>query len=66
MEATLCAYCRIGTPEDQMLRKLFADGTATSRVTLDIRRVKDGEPLQFEIVRILSREWVVPAGAETR
>ena len=64
MDSTLCGYCRIGTPEDQAMRKLFADGSTSTRVTLDIRRVKEGEPLQFEIARILAREWVIPAAPE--
>ena len=61
MDSTLCGYCRIGSPEAQALRKLFADGTSSTRASLDIRRVKDGEPLQFEITRLLALEWLIPA-----
>ena len=64
METTLCGYCRIGSPQDQAMRKLFADGTSSTRVSLDMRRVKDGEPRQFEITRLLARDWVIPAGME--
>ena len=60
MDVTLCGYCRVGSPDDFSLKKLFTDGAANARVTLELRRVKDAEPRQFEIARILSREWVVP------
>ncbi len=63
IEVTLCGYCRNGTPEAQAMRRLFTDGTFNSRVTLELRRVKDGETRQFEITRLLAGEWVVPATA---
>jgi hypothetical protein len=64
MDATLFGYCRNGSPEARAMRKLFVDGTASTRVTLDIRRIKGGETRQFEISRVIAREWVVPDGAE--
>jgi hypothetical protein len=43
--------------------KLFIDGRKLSRATLEIHRVKDGGPLQFEIARVVTEDWVVPGPA---
>ena len=59
-DVTLCGYCRTGSRDDISMKQLFAEGAANARVTLELRRIKDAEPRQFEIARILSREWVVP------
>ncbi len=56
----LHGYCRVGTPEADGMSRLFSDGEATSRVTLELRRTKDAEPRQFEISRVLAKDWILP------
>ena len=63
MDVTLCGYCRIGSPEGESMKKLFNDETLTTRVAVEIRHNPDAESRQFEISRLLSRDWVVPATA---
>ena len=58
-EQLLHGYCRVGSPQAEAMEKLFSDGVETSRATLEISRVKDGEPRQFEIVRLMAADWVL-------
>lgn len=52
-------YCKVGSPEDQRMADLFLDGSDFCRATLEIRSVPDGEPRQFQIVRVLAKDWVI-------
>ena len=61
MESLLRGYCRVGSDVAAAMEQLFLDGRKLSRATLEIQRVKDGEPLQFEITRVASEDWVVAA-----
>ena len=55
----LRGYCKVGSEEAAAMERLFTDGQKLSRATLEIRRVKDGGALQFEIVRLVAEDWVV-------
>lgn len=55
----LRGYCRVGSKEAETLKKLFSEGEKMGRATLEIRRVKDGGARQFEITRVLARDWIV-------
>jgi hypothetical protein len=62
----LCGYCQADSPQAKAMQRIFSGGSLASenviksRATLEIRPVKDAEPRQFEITRVLSAEWVVP------
>ena len=58
-EALLRGYCRVNSEVATAMDRLFLDGRKLSRATLELSRVKDGEPLQFEIIRLVSEDWVV-------
>jgi hypothetical protein len=61
----LYAYCPRGSAVADQMRSIFDDGEMVSRVTLEIRRVPGAESKQFEIVRVMAKDWVVrpPAGS---
>lgn len=63
LDELLHGYCRVGTPEAAAMERLFTDGEATSRATLDLRRVKGAEPRQFEISRVVAKDWILPESA---
>ena len=58
-ESLLRGYCRVNSDISAAMDKLFLDGRKLSRATLELRRVKDGEALQFEIIKLVSEDWVV-------
>lgn len=60
-EETLHGYCRAGTPEEAAMHKLFSENGALSRVTLELRRVPDAGARQFEISRVVAKDWILPA-----
>lgn len=60
-EETLHGYCRAGTPEEAAMEKLFAEGETMSRATLELRRVADAGARQFEISRVVAKDWILPA-----
>ena len=55
----LRGYCKVGSEEAAVMERLFTEGQKLSRATLEIRRVRDGGALQFEIVRLVAEDWVV-------
>lgn len=61
----LRGYCRAGSPQAEAMGRLFKHGEKLSRATIGIRRVKDGDAKQFEIINLLGDEWIV-AGAPGR
>ena len=63
-EQLLRGYCRMGSPQEAAMEKLLSDGVKMSRATLEIQRVKEGEPRQFEITRLRAPDWVLPATPE--
>ncbi len=64
-EELLRGYCKLGSPQAELMKKLFEDGARSSRVTLEIRRVQDGEPRQFEITNVLGGDWIIPGTDRT-
>ena len=58
-EFLLRGYCRVNSEISAAMDKLFLDGRKLSRATLELRRVKNGEALQFEIIKLVSEDWVV-------
>jgi hypothetical protein len=57
----LHGYCKVGTPEADEMMRLFPEGEVTSRATLELRRDKDAGTRQFEISRVLAKDWILPA-----
>ena len=60
MHELLRGYCKVGSPEAKAMEALLADGASMCRATLQLRRVNEAESRQFEITRILAKDWVVP------
>lgn len=60
-DQVLLAYAKTGSPQAAAMRWIFSKDSRMSRTTLEIRRVPDGEPRQFEISRVLAEDWVVGA-----
>ncbi len=60
IDELLRGYCRVGSPEQLELENLLADGERMRRATLELTRVEDAEARQFEITRILAKDWVMP------
>jgi hypothetical protein len=60
-EELLRGYCRKGSPQSKALERMFRDGARMRRATLEILRTKGAEARQFEITRVLSEDWVLPA-----
>jgi hypothetical protein len=56
----LRGYCKRGTPLAATLEKLFTDDRKIARATLEIRSVAGGAPLQYEITKLRSHDWIVP------
>ncbi len=59
IDPLLRGYCKIGSPQALAMAKVFADGRKMSRATLVIRRVEGAESRQFEIIKVLSDDWIV-------
>lgn len=58
-DEVLRGYCKVGSPEAEALRRLFANGATTSRVILEINRVTGGETRQFEISSLRATDWIL-------
>lgn len=65
-EQLLRGYCRVDSPQAAAMKKLFAEGISVSRTTVEIQRVKDGGPWQFEITRMVGQDWIVADTAAGR
>lgn len=59
----LHGYCRVGTPEAEAMERLFTDGETTSRATVELRRAQGAGPRQFEISRVVAKDWILPEPA---
>lgn len=57
----LRGYCKAGSPQARAMEKLFESGARMIRATLEIRKLEGADIRQFEIVRVLSEDWVLPA-----
>ena len=59
-EELLLGYCKIDSPQYRALESILANESGpTFRVTLGLRRVKDGARRQFEITQVIAEDWVV-------
>lgn len=63
-EVMLRGYCKVGSALAAEMEKLFSDGKDLSRATMEVRRVSGGEARQFEIVRLVATDWVVPGTSD--
>ncbi len=59
VDVLLRGYCAAGSAQESAMERLLAGGTATSRATLEIRHVPEGDSRQFEITSVLAKDWVV-------
>lgn len=59
IDELLHGYCRTGSPEQLALDQLFIDGEPVRRVTLELARAENADAKQFQIARILAKDWVV-------
>lgn len=55
-------YCETGSPVANALEDVLADQKRAARVTLEISQRKDADLQQFEITRVLARDWVLKSG----
>jgi hypothetical protein len=55
----LRGYCKVGSPQAKAMERIFEAGGQACRVTLEIRRMEGADARQFEIARVLSRDWVL-------
>ncbi len=60
IEVSLYGYCRKGSEEASAMENLLSDRQQISRATLEIRHLKEANPRQFEITRVLAKDWVIP------
>lgn len=58
-EILLRGYCKVGSPEAEAMKKLFAEGVTATRVILELSRVKGGENRQLEISGLRARDWIL-------
>lgn len=58
---SLRGYCRRESPQAKALMRILEGDARMKRATLEIQRVPDAGPREFEITRVLSEDWVLPA-----
>jgi hypothetical protein len=58
-DVLLQGYCRVGSKQAEEMERMFLEGEKTSRATLELKRVKDADPRQFEITQVHSRDWIL-------
>lgn len=64
-EARGLAYCRIGSPEHIAMRELLVSRQDTPALaTLEVRRVEGAERRQFELTRVVARNWLAVEPSE--
>lgn len=56
----LRGYCKRRTPLAAALEELFTGDRKLARCTVELRSVTGGAPLQYEITRLRSHDWIVP------
>ncbi len=59
-QSLLRGYCRKGSPQAMAMERIFADSPGTNRVTVRIRRTEGADSRQYEITRVMARDWVTP------
>lgn len=53
-------YCKGGSSQAMAMERIFKSGRRAYRASLEIRRVAGADARQFEITRVLSKDWVLP------
>ena len=60
LDEALHGYCRKNSDLAATIHSLFTAENNGGRATLEIRRVAGGEPRQFEITKVIAKDWYVP------
>ena len=60
-DQVLLGYAKTGSPQAAAMKWIFSKDGRMNRTTLEIRRVAEGEPRQFEISKVLAEDWVMVA-----
>lgn len=60
VDEVMHSYCKVGSAEEIALKNLFKDGTRLCRAVLELRRVADAGPRQFEVSKVIAADWLVP------
>ncbi len=61
LDEALHGYCRKNSDTAAAMRSLFTAENNSGRATLEIRRVAGGELRQFEITKVIAKDWLVPS-----
>ncbi|MBC7981065.1 MAG: hypothetical protein H7Y36_10930 [Armatimonadetes bacterium] len=61
VEQILFGYCLIGSPQEEAMLRMLADAPGPVRSILKLQRKEGGDSRQFEILDVLSKEWVLKA-----
>jgi hypothetical protein len=56
----LHGYCKVGSKQAKAMAQILSGDNRLRRVTLEIRRSAVEDARQFEIVRVISEDWVLP------
>jgi hypothetical protein len=59
LKETLRAYCKIGSRQAAAIASILSKEVKFARATLEIRRVEGAESRQFEISKVLAKDWVL-------
>jgi hypothetical protein len=59
LKETLRAYCKIGSRQAAALASILPKDLKFARATLEIRRVEGAESRQFEISKVMAKDWVL-------
>lgn len=59
-DEALHGYCRKNSDIAATMHSLFTAENNSGRATLEIRRVAGGEARQFEIIKVIAKDWLVP------
>ncbi len=54
----LQGYCKLGSAQAAAISAILERGQKVNRAMIEIQRVKDGRPSQFEITQVLAEDWV--------
>jgi hypothetical protein len=56
----LRGYCKTGSPQAKAMERILTDDIKTNRATLQIKHREGADLRQFEIIRVLAQDWVLP------
>ena len=64
-DVSLLCYCKRNSPQHKAIKKILADDQSDRttpepvRVVMELRRMADSDPRQFEISGVLAEDWIV-------